>query len=306
MVKTKNVTLKKIKQQKALIIIAIPVFLYVLLFNYVPIWGWVLAFNQYQPGSGFLETPWVGFQNFIDLFNDERFYQVIINTLGMSALNLIFGTIACVGLAILLSEIRFIAFKKLVQTVSYLPFFISWVAAASIVITFLSNEGPLNDVLKNLHLIDQPILFLGKPELFWTIITLSAIWKSTGYGAIVYLSAITSIDPSLYEAANIDGAGRLKRIWHITLPGIMPTIIVLLILHIGGILNTGFEQQYLLGNNIVGQVSEVLDLYVLRYGIQLGNYSYSVAAGMFKSVISIILIVSANTLAKRMNYSRLY
>lgn len=307
MVSTNGTFLKKCKQQRVLIFLSIPIVLYVSLFYYLPLWGWVLAFNDYQPISGFFGSEWVGFSNFFELFSDERFILVLRNTLGMSILNLTTGTFACIFIAIVLSEVRRAFIKRVVQTVSYLPFFVSWAAAGSIVVNFLSiDSGALNNILIKLHIISEPVMYLGEPKYFWLIIALSSIWKNAGYGAIVYLSSITSISPNLYEAAEIDGASRLKRIWHVTLPGIMPTIIILLLINIGNILNLGFEQQMLLGNPMVTDSSEVLDLFVLKFGISLGRYSYSVAAGMFKSVVSIILLVAANSLAKKMKVPRLY
>jgi putative aldouronate transport system permease protein len=294
-------------KQKALIFLSIPIMGYILFFNYLPLWGWIMAFQNYKPAKGFFTSEWVGLEQFARLFGDDRFYLVLRNTLAMSLLNLVSGTVACIFLAIVLSEVKTVVFKRSVQTISYLPFFVSWVVAANIVITFLSPDGGVfNDLLMALGVLEKPVMFLGKEQYFWVIVALSNVWKNTGYGAIVYLSAITSIDPMLYESAQIDGATRLQRIWHITLPGILPTVVVLLIINIGGILNNGFEQQMLLGNPLVLNASEVLDLYVLRYGISLQRYSFSVAAGMFKSVISVILILSANGLAKKLRMTRLF
>ena len=302
----KGLFLRRVQSQKTMIFIALVVLLYVFIFRYLPLWGWVMAFQDYQPGDSILGGKWVGLANFAELFRDPQFYAAMRNTLAMSFINLIVGTAACIFLALIFNETRNLFVKRIVQTVSYLPYFVSWVVAASIVVTFLSLDGTLNSTLVNTGIIEKPILWLAYPDNFWTIIGLSNVWKNVGFGAIVYLASMSGIDPNLYEAAAIDGAGRLARIWHVTLPSILPTIIVLLILHIGGILNTGFEQQMLLGNSMVSDVSEVLDLFVLKYGIGLGQYSYTIAAGMFKSVVSIVLIMGANLFAKRLGQPGIY
>ncbi|WNR43477.1 ABC transporter permease [Paenibacillus roseipurpureus] len=302
-----KIFMKKIRQQRALILIAIPIILYELLFRYFPLWGWIMAFQDYSPGDELMKSEWIGFSNFRELFSNEDFLRVIRNTLAMSLLNLAAGTMSAIMLAVIINETRNVVFKKLVQTISYLPHFVSWVVAANIVITLLSiDNGVFNTILMKLHLIDKPILWLAHEQYFWGIIAASDVWKNVGFGAIIYLATMSAIDPSLYEAASIDGGGRIAKIRYITIPGIMPTIVILLIMHIGGLLNTGFEQQLLLGNALVRNVSEVLDLYVLKYGISMGRYSYSIAAGMFKSVVSIVLILIANRIAKRLGQSRLF
>jgi putative aldouronate transport system permease protein len=304
---TKSSFWRRCKSQKLLIIIAIPIILYVFIFRYIPLWGWLMAFQEYSPTDKLLQSPWVGLVNFKELFSDDRLFLVLRNTLGMSIINLTTGTLAAIFFALVLNETRNVFVKKIVQTVSYLPYFVSWIVASSIVITFLSiDNGTLNNLLMSLHVINKPVLWLAHPEYFWGIIAISAIWKNVGFSAIVYLASMSGIDPTMYEAASIDGAGRLKRIWHVTLPGILPTIVILLILNIGGILNLGLEQQLLLGNNLVLNVSEVIDIYVLRYGISMGRYSYAIAAGMSKSIVSILLLTGANALSKRLGQQRLY
>ncbi|KHF35266.1 putative multiple-sugar transport system permease YteP [Paenibacillus sp. P1XP2] len=200
----------------------------------------------------------------------------------------------------MLNEVRLQEMKRFVQTVSYLPHFVSWVVAAGIVTKMLSTDGGVvNSLLISLHIIDQPIQFMAQGHWFWGIVTGADIWKETGWNAIIYLAAISGIGPELYEAARVDGASRLRQMWHITLPGIRPTIIVLLIMSIGHLLGTGFEKQFLLGNHLVIDYSEVLDLYALNYGLAMGRYSFGTAINIFNSVISLILLFAANGIFKR-------
>jgi len=224
---------------------------------------------------------------------------VLRNTLGMSVINLVLGFFFSIALSLLINEIKGTYFKRVVQTVSYLPRFLSWVIAAAMISDFLSSTGIINQLLMWVGIIERPILFLATPRYFWWIVGWSNVWKEVGWNTIIYMAAITSIDTEQYESAELDGAGRFKRMLHITLPGIKSTILVLLIMNIGWILNAGFELQYLLGNGIVVDLSETLDIFVIRYGIALGNFSLATAAGMFKTVVSIVLIAGANFLSKR-------
>ncbi|NLM40578.1 MAG: sugar ABC transporter permease [Firmicutes bacterium] len=296
----------RVKQQKVLILMTIPFLVHVIIFRYVPIWGWLMAFQNYWPGKSILQQTWVGFENFRLLFNDPVFYQVLRNTLAMSVIKLVMGTVASIVLALMLNEVRIMWFKKSVQTISYLPHFISWVVAANLVRDALSTDGGIiNEVLMSLRIIKEPIMFLGIPTLFWWIIGISHVWKEVGWGAIIYLAAIAAIDPTLYESAMIDGAGRLKQIWYITLPSIRPTISVLLIMNLGWVLSAGFEQQYLLQNGRVIDYARVFTIYELDYGIKMMRYSFATAVGIFRSVVSLILVFSANQLAKRWGQERL-
>lgn len=290
---------KKLKSQKVLIFMAIPFVIYIIIFNYVPLIGWITAFQKYKPRTGILHSEFVGLEQFKFLFRDKVFLQTIRNTLAMGALNLIFGTITPIIFAILLSEFRFNRGKKVVQTISYLPHFLSMIIVTGLVFDVLGMEnGMINDFLVGIGAIDKPIQFLADPKYFWGIVTVTNIWKELGWNSIIYLAAITSIDPGLYEAASIDGAGRMSKIWHITLPGIRPTIVILLIMNVGNVLNVGFELQYLLGNGLVQSVAQTIDIYVLKFGISKHNYSVGTAAGIFKSLVSIILVAIANTTAK--------
>lgn len=285
---------------------SVPFVIHVIIFKYVPIWGWTLAFQNYWPGKSFFDQVWVGFDNFKWLFRDPIFYQVLRNTLAMSLIQLVFGMVSSIVLALIINEVRLVFFKKAAQTISYLPHFISWVVAANLVRDALSTDGGIvNELLMKLHIIKEPIMFLGIPKLFWWIIGASHVWKEVGWGAIIYLAAIASVDPNLYEAAIIDGAGRLRRIWHITLPSIRPIIVIILIMNMGYLLSSGFEQQYLLQNGRVIDYARVFTIYELDYGIKMMRYSFATAVGIFRSVVSLVLVFGANYIAKRMGQERL-
>ncbi len=298
--------LKSLSSQKMLMLMSLPFLVWVIIFKYLPLWGWMIAFQKYRLGRDLFDQAWVGLDNFRFLFQEQQFYLVLRNTLVMSSINLILGFSTAIILALLLNELRNIYFKRTVQTISYLPHFISWVVAANIVQTFLSPEGIFNVLLTKFNLLDKPILWLGVGEYFWAILGVTEVWKSVGWNTIIYLAAITMIDPTQYEAAEIDGASRLRRMWHITLPGMKPVIVILLIMNLGHILESGFEPQYLLGNGMNIEYSENLDIFVLKYGIQLSNFGLATAAGMFKTVVSFIFLIAANTIARRLGESRLY
>ncbi|MBD7914452.1 sugar ABC transporter permease [Clostridium sp. Sa3CUN1] len=298
---------KKIKKQKTLVLMSIPFLIYIFIFCYAPLIGWLMAFQNFKPAKGLFDQTWVGLKQFKFLFSDPTFVKVIRNTLAMSLINLTLSFVCSIGFALLLNEVKNILSKKFVQTISYLPHFLSWIIVTGIVAQVLSTEnGIVNQLLMWTHIIDRPINFFAETKYFWGIVGAANVWKEVGWGSIIYLSAITAINPDLYEAAEIDGAGRLQKMWNITLPGIKPTIFILLIINIGNILNAGFEVQYLLGNGLVQDVSQTIDIFVLKYGISLGNYSLATAAGIFKSMISIILIFLANRFAKSMGEERLF
>ncbi|MBO4337065.1 MAG: sugar ABC transporter permease [Lachnospiraceae bacterium] len=301
-----SITKKDIVKQKVLLIWAAVFVIYGFIFYYLPLVGWVMAFQNYKNKTGFFHSKWVGLQKFKFLFSDVTFLRVIRNTFCMGALNLIFTTVFAILFAILLNEIRNSKIKKPIQTISYLPHFLSWIIVTGILNDALSSTGIVNELLKNFGLIKDTVPFFSIPWLFWPIVTFAHLWKETGWNAIIYLSAITSIDPSLYEAASIDGAGRWDKIKHITLPGIKSTIVVLLIMNMGNLLNAGFEVQYLLGNGLTKSLSDTIDIYVLTWGISQNDYSLGTAAGIFKSVVSIIIILLANGAAKRAGEERLF
>lgn len=299
--------IKRLFQQRALVLMSVPFLIWLLIFKYVPIWGWTIAFQDFKPAKKIFEQKWVGWKHFEFLFREEAFFRVLRNTLAMSGINLVLGFVTAITLALLLNELRQVVFRRVVQTISYLPHFISWVVAASIISTALSSDGGIiNELLMRLGVIKEPILWLGVGKYFWGILGASEVWKNVGWNTIVYLAAMTMIDPAQYEAAEMDGAGRFKRIWHITLPGLKPVIVILLIMNVGNLLETGFEPQYLLGNGMNMDYSENLDLFVLRYGISMGNFSLAAAAGIFKTVVSFILLFSANSIAKKLGEERLF
>ncbi|HEX3045603.1 MAG TPA: ABC transporter permease subunit [Bacillota bacterium] len=293
--------------QKQLLFITVPFLLFILVFNYLPLWGWIMAFQNYKPYLGISGSSWVGLEQFKLLFSDSEFFMGIRNTLAISCLKLVLNTSCAITLAILLNEVRISFFKRTVQTISYLPHFVSWVVAANLVYVALSPDGGIiNELLLKFHLIKEPIMFMGENKYFWGIAALSEVWKEVGWGAIIYLAAMTSIDPELYETASIDGAGRIRRIFAITIPGIMSTIKILLVLNIGFLLNAGMQQIYLLQNSSNVEVSRILEIYILHYGIRMGRYSYATAAGIFNSIVSITLVFTANRISKRIDGEKLF
>ena len=284
-------------------IMSVPMLLYVLLFNYAPLWGWLTAFQDYQPKKGLMGSKWVGLENFEFLFGREDFLLSIRNTLAMSLINLVFGTVSAVLLAVLLNEVRNRSFKRTVQTVTYLPHFLSMVIVVGMAQNIFASNGAVNDLLLSLGLVKEPVFFLGKGEYFWWLVGIINVWKEVGWNTIIYIAAMTSIDPSLYEAAAIDGAGRFKRILHVTLPGIKSTFMVLLIMNIGHLMEAGFEIQYLMRNGMVMKFSDTIDVFALVYsfGTSRPHYAWGTAAGMFKSVVGIILLFGANKIAQALD-----
>ena len=292
--------LKRMTAQKSLYIMIIPCMIIAFVFSYYPLSGWIMAFQNYRPKDGYAGSPFVGFSQFEFLFSDIEFWRAFRNTLVMSLMNLISGFFFAIVFALLINEIQVKWFKRFAQSVSYLPHFLSWVIVCSLVSNMLStNDGAINNVLMGLRIVDKPILFLGEEKYFWWVVAFSNVWKEMGWNSIIYIAAMSGIDPSLYEVAGLDGAGRFRKIWNVTLPGIRSTIIVLLIMNLGWILNAGFEVQYLLGGGLLQDVSQTIDIFVLKYGINIGNYSLATAAGIFKSGISIFLVFGANTISNK-------
>ena len=287
--------------QWQLVVMSVPMFLYVLFFNYFPMYFWVTAFQDFKPGLGVLKSPFVGLQNFEWLFGRADFINSIRNTLALSVINLVFGTVSAVLLAVLLNEVRNRKFKRTVQTVTYLPHFLSMVIVVGMAQNIFASNGSINDALKSIGLVKEPVWFLGEGKYFWWLVGVINVWKEVGWGTIIYISAMTAIDPCLYEAAAIDGAGRFQRILHVTLPGIKSTFVILLIMNIGHLMEAGFEIQYLLGNSVVIDWSETIDIFVLKYGISKQQYGVATAAGMFKSIVAIILLLAANFTAKKLD-----
>ena len=300
--------MKKIKQwghtivkQKYLFAMSVPIVIWLIIFAYIPIAGWAMAFVNYKPGIPFTENEFVGLKYFIEMFQDPRFWNSLLNTVIMAALSIAFsGFIFPIVFALLLNEVRSIKFKRLIQTVSYLPYFVSWVVVSGIFMQFLSPEGGIvNEILQKLHILKESVNFIGIPKYFYTILTSATVWKNLGWNAIIYISAMAGIDQELYEAAAVDGAGRLRKIWNITLPCIRPTIIILLIMNIGGLVNGSFESQLLFSNGLNMEKAEVLNLYVLNYGIKLMRFSYGTAIGIFTSFVSFGLVLLANFISRK-------
>lgn len=302
-----KLTLKLLIKQRYLLAMSIPFVIWLIIFKFIPLWGWTMAFQEVRPKSFALsvwERDWVFLDHFKKLFADPRFLQVLKNTIGTSLIGLVLGFFSAITFALLLNEVRNVRFKKVTQTISYLPHFVSWVIIASIAKMFLGDSGVINDFLGSLG-IKEVHFMTSNTSAFWVIVSVINVWKECGWDAIIYLSAMTGIDQGLYEAAKVDGAGRFRRMWHITLPGIRPTVIVLLIMSIGGVLGVGMERQMLLGNGIVKDYAEVLTWYAYTKGIGSQNYGLGTAIGVFQSAISVILLLVANKVAGRISDSKL-
>ncbi len=298
---------RRFKNQIALQTMILPGLLVFLVFEYGPMFGLQIAFRDYSLVRGFFEAPWVGLRHFERFLIDPNFWVVIRNTLGINVLGLAIGFPAPLLFALFLNELRNARFKKFTQTVSYLPHFVSWVVFGGLVINLLSPEtGAVNRLLVVLGIIEQPIFFMGGPQYFWFIAVISQVLKSFGFGAILYLAAMAGVDPQLYEAATADGAGRFRRMWHITLPSIMGTTVILLIFQIAGFLNTGFEQIWVLQNSLNVSMSETIDTYVYKVGLQQLRFSYATAVGFLRSILAVVLVVSANTTSKKLTEKGLF
>jgi len=302
--KTKDF-IKYFRRHPGLYLLLLIPFAQVFIFKYLPMYGLQLAFMDFNPVTGFSGSEWIGFANFQKFFTSYNFGRLMSNTLGISVYQLIAGFPIPILLAIGLNELRSNKLKKTVQMVTYAPHFISMVVMVSIMIQIFSpHNGFVNNIIVALG--GQPINFMGKPEYFKSMYVWTNVWQSTGYGAIVYLAALSSIDPQLQEAAIIDGASKLQRIWHIDLPGIIPTIITLLILNAGRIMSVGFEKAFLMQNSMNISSSEIISTYVYKIGLVQGDFSYSTTVGLFNSVINFVLIVVVNKIANKVNDSGLW
>ena len=290
---------RRLNQRWYLLLLATPFIIITFLFYYIPLFGWIFAFYEYKPGIPLSETPFVGLRYFVMTVTEwKQLRNVLVNTLVLSFLGLLLTPLP-MFFAIFLQEIRWSFFKKAVQTFTTLPNFISWIIVFGIFFSIFSIEGLFNQLMLRWGLLEEPTNVLGNPEIAWYVQTALSLWKSLGWGSIIYLAAISGIDMHLYEAARVDGAGRWRCIWHITLPGLAPTYLVLLILQISMILSNGFEQYFVFYNPLVAPKLEVLDYYVYKIGILGRSYSYSVALGIWKTVISITLLFLANAAARR-------
>ena len=291
---------RRLARQWQLALMSVPIFLYVLLFNYFPMWGWRNAFLDYSSKKLVARgiTPYIGWDNFKWLFSRQDFLLSIRNTLAMSIINLVFGTVSAILLAVLLNEVRQRTFKRTVQTVTYLPHFLSMVIIVAMAQNIFASNGPINDLLGLVGI--KPVFWLGEGKHFWWLVGIINVWKEVGWGTIIYISAMTAIDPALYEAAAIAGAGRFQKIMHVTLPGIKSTFVILLIMNIGHLMEAGFEIQYLLGNGLTAEYSRTIDVFVLEYGTSQMDFGVATAAGIFKRVVAIILLLGANFISKRL------
>ncbi|MFS0637666.1 sugar ABC transporter permease [Mesobacillus foraminis] len=297
--------MQRLKKDKWLYLLLLPGLLYFLIFKYLPMWGIVIAFQNYSPFLGVLGSEWVGFEHFKNFFQNPDFFRLLRNTFTFAVLDLVFFFPAPIILALLLNELRSQLYKRTVQTLIYVPHFMSWVIIASITyIFFTTSGGVVNEIVSYFY--GKEINFLSAPEWFRPLIMGQIIWKETGWGTVIFLAALASVDQELYDAAIVDGAGRFRRLWHVTLPAVRSTIIVLLILRLGNFLDTGFQQIYLMTNSLNRDVADVFDTYVYFVGVTQGAYSYSTAVGLFKAVVGIILVLGANRLAKKMGQDGIF
>lgn len=291
--------LRYLDRKKYLYILLIPCVVYFFIFNYVPMYGIIIAFKDFNFAKGIIHSPWVGLEHFKYMFGLSDFYQVFWNSFYLGLLRLVFTFPFPILLALLLNEIRQVTYQRLTQTIIYLPHFISWVVIGGILVNFLSPSwGLVNIFLKQFGI--EPVFFLADPDYFRPIVVLSSIWKEAGWGSIIFLAAITGINSELYEAASIDGASRLQRIWYVTLPGIKSTIMVLFILRLGHIMGNGFEQIFVLQNPMNLRVSEVFETYSYRVGLLGSRFSFGTTVGLFTSVIGLIFLMMGDRLAKLM------
>ncbi|MBP1988630.1 ABC transporter permease [Paenibacillus eucommiae] len=292
-------------KHRYLYLLVIPGTLYFIIYRYIPLFGSIIAFQDYNPFKGFIHSEWVGLRHFYTIFENQDVLRVLFNTLQLSFLQIVFAFPAPILLALMLNEIRSQFVKRWIQSIIYLPHFLSWVVIAGIATVFLRSEGLVNQLL-HAAFNTEPIYFLQSPVFFKPLLILEVIWKEAGWGTVVFLAALAGVNAELYEAAVVDGAGRMRRIWHITLPAIRSTIVILLILRLGTVLDSGFEQVFLMLNPYVMEVGNVLDTYVYYKGIVQADFSFGTAVGLFKSLVGLVLVVLANRLAKRFNEEGIY
>jgi putative aldouronate transport system permease protein len=280
-------------------LILLPVLIYYIIFHYIPMYGVLIAFKDFRIHQGIMGSEWVGFKWFASFFRTPDFFKLIRNTVMINVIGLFLGFPAPIILAIMLNEVRHSLYKRTIQTISYLPHFVSIVIIAGMMVNFLSPRSGIINILLGRIFGIKPIHFLAKPGYFWWIFTGMNIWKNIGWGSIIYIAAITGIDPAVYEAAIVDGAGRFRRIRHVTLPGIMPTVIILLILNMGRMLSVGAESIILLYNPAIYETADVISTFVYRRGLLGGDYSFAAAVGLFNSVINLLLLFGANRLSRK-------
>ena len=285
-------------------LMVLPVIIYLILFCYKPMYGVIIAFQRYRPGLGIEGSPWIGLDNFVRFFKDINFWRVLRNTFSISFLNILFTFPAPILLALLLNEVKCSWFKRTVQTVSYLPHFIAMVVVCGLVNQFCQSDGLINDIIAFFG--GERANLMIKQNMFYPIYIISGIWKEIGWSSIIYLAALAGIDQQQYEAAKMDGANRLQQMFYITLPGLMPTISMLLVLKLGQVLNIGMEKILLLYNEMTYDVADVISTYVYRKGLIDADYSYSTAIGLFNAVVNIVFLLAANKISKKMGQSGLF
>ena len=301
----KETLLSYMKRHKWMYLLMLPGIIYFVIFKYVPMAGLVISFQNYSPYLGILGSEWVGLEHFKTFFMNPDFKMLLVNTFSISILNLVFFFPMPIILALLLNEIKNKFMKKSIQTMIYIPHFISMVIVASITFTLLNRDsGVINQFIFSLT--GNKLEFLSDPKYFRWIIVIQNIWKETGWGMIIFLAALAGVDTQLYEAAQVDGAGKLRQVWHVTLPAIKSTIIIMLIMKVGTLMNTGFEQIFLMKNSLNSSVAEVFDTYVYTLGITQGAFSYSTAVGMFKSVVATVMVLTTNWICKKCGETGLY
>ena len=281
-----------------------PVVAYYLLFHYGPMYGAIIAFKDFSPAQGILGSPWIGLQNFQDFFSSVYLIRLLRNTLAINVLDILLGFPAPIVLALLLNEVTSSRFKRMVQTITYLPHFMSLVVVVGILIDFLARDGLINNLLGALQI--QPTAFMQEAGWYWILYVGSGIWQAVGWGSIIYLASIATVDPTLYEASVMDGANRFRQMWHITLPGIMPMIVTLLILRVGMMMSVGYEKTLLMYNPSTYDTADVISSYVYRKGVLGMDYGFSAAVGLFNSAINFVFLIAANRLSRRMNQTGLW
>lgn len=298
---------KRIWLQRYLLILTLPAVLWMIIFNYIPMYGVIIAFQEYTPFKGFIHSPWLGFDNFKELFNDPTFRESLTNTFKISIAKLVFGFPAPIVLSLLLNELVFKRFKRIVQSLTYLPYFVSWVLVVGFMYTLLDPDtGVISKLLVKLGIVGSDVMLMGDAHSFLSLVVITEIWKNIGWNSIIYLAAIAGIDPQLYEAAVVDGANRFKRVWHITLPSLKPTIIILLILSIGGLVNSNFDQMFLMQNSMTQDAANVLAVYSYKMGLVSGRFSYGTAIGLFQSLVAFVLMYAANYSSRRLTKESLF
>ncbi|WP_376773922.1 ABC transporter permease [Paenibacillus phytorum] len=303
--KKSSATVRRIKKNWDLYLLILPVMAFFIIFEYVPMYGVQIAFKDFIANKGITGSPWVGFKHFERFFESYYFWRLLKNTLGIGVYQLFVGFPVPIALALLINEVRFKKFSRFVQTVTYAPHFLSTVVMVGMIFIFLSPQtGLVNGLITWFR--GTPIDFLTEPAWFKTIYVGSGVWQQMGWSSIIYLAALTGIDPQLHEAARVDGASRWQRIWHVNLPGIIPTIIILLILNMGSLLSVGFEKVYLMQNSLNMSSSDIISTHVYHKGILDGQYSYSAAVGLFNSIVNFTLLVIVNRMARKVNGTSLW